>query len=60
MFSDSLTALSTVMPGMGLLAVLAHLALRPKREANAAIVDPRELVSVNDPAGLPAQVRQPE
>jgi len=60
MFSDSLTALSTVMPGMGLLAVLAHLALRPKREANAAIVAPRGLVSVNDPARLPAQVRQPE
>ena len=31
LFNDPLTALETVMPSMGILALLAHLGLRPKR-----------------------------
>jgi DHA1 family bicyclomycin/chloramphenicol resistance-like MFS transporter len=60
MFSESLTALATVMPSMGLLALLSHLALRPKRSADAVIIDPEKLEAAIGPARLPAQVRRPE
>jgi MFS transporter, DHA1 family, multidrug resistance protein len=51
LFDDSLTALETVMPSMALLALLAHFALRPKREARPAIIAPEELETAVDPAG---------
>ena len=35
LFNDPLTALETVMPSMGILALLAHLGLRPKRMGSA-------------------------
>lgn len=60
MFSDSLTALATVMPTMGLLALLSHLALGPRRGARAVTIAPGGSEAAADPARMPAQVRQPE
>jgi MFS transporter, DHA1 family, multidrug resistance protein len=51
LFDDALTALGTVMPSMGLLALLAHFALRPKRELIHAAIAPEELEAAVDPAG---------
>jgi DHA1 family bicyclomycin/chloramphenicol resistance-like MFS transporter len=51
LFDDALTALGTVMPGMALLALLAHFALRPKREPSPAAIAPEELETALDPAG---------
>jgi DHA1 family bicyclomycin/chloramphenicol resistance-like MFS transporter len=51
LFNDPLTALETVMPSMALLALLAHFALRPKREARPVTIAPEELETAVDPAG---------
>jgi DHA1 family bicyclomycin/chloramphenicol resistance-like MFS transporter len=51
LFDDALTALATVMPGMALLALLAHFALHPKRELIHAAIAPEELEAAVDPAG---------
>jgi MFS transporter, DHA1 family, multidrug resistance protein len=40
LFDDALTALGTIMPGMALLALLAHFALEPKRELSHAAIAP--------------------
>ncbi len=50
LFDDALTALGTVMPGMALLALLAHFALHPKRELIHAAIAPEELEVAVDPA----------
>ena len=51
LFSDSLTALETVMPGMALLAILAHVVLPSKHERRLFAVAPEELETGVDPAG---------
>jgi DHA1 family bicyclomycin/chloramphenicol resistance-like MFS transporter len=52
LFDDALTALGTVMPGMALLALLAHFALQPKRKLRHATIAPEELEAAVDPAGV--------
>lgn len=51
LFEDALTALGTVMPGMALLALLAHFALHPRRELSHAAIAPEMLEAAVDPAG---------
>ena len=51
LFSDPLTALETVMPGMALLAMLAHFVLPSKHERRLFAVAPEELETAVDPAG---------
>jgi DHA1 family bicyclomycin/chloramphenicol resistance-like MFS transporter len=51
LFSDPLTALETVMPGMAVLAVLAHVTLPSKHESRLFAIAPEELEAAVDPAG---------